>query len=116
MQGLSDPEYGNFKDKAIDLKYQFLSEGKYMPALAIGIMDPHGTRVYPSQYIVASKQIYPFDFTIGFGNGRFGKKPLTSSSEGVKIEIDNRYRRLAERFAVLLGYSVCPFREICTDV
>ena len=79
------PDYGNYKDKAIDLKYQFISEGKYRPAVALGIMDPQGTRLYPSQYIVMSKQIYPFDFSIGFGNGRFGKKPLPSSGDGFLI-------------------------------
>jgi hypothetical protein len=70
------PDYGDYKDKAVDLKYQFISERKYLPAVALGIMDPQGTRIYPSQYIVMSKQIYPFDFSIGFGNGRFGRKPL----------------------------------------
>ncbi len=59
-----DP-YGDYKDKSIDLKYQFLPEGKYMPALALGIFDPQGTALYRSQFIVASKQIYPFDFTLG---------------------------------------------------
>jgi len=79
--------YGNYKDKAFDVKYRFIEEDKYMPAVSIGIMDPHGTRLYASQYIVASKQIYPFDFTLGFGNGRFGKKPLPSQGEGFKVEI-----------------------------
>ncbi len=79
--------YGNFKDKAIDFKYQILPEGKYMPALALGIMDPHGTRIYASQYIAASKQIYPFDFTFGMGNGRFGKRQLPEAGEGIKLEI-----------------------------
>lgn len=79
--------YGNFKDKYIGLKYQFLSEGKYWPALALGIMDPHGTRVYAGQYLVASKQIFPFDFTIGLGNGRFGKVPLSASDESIKVEL-----------------------------
>ncbi|MBA4391249.1 MAG: hypothetical protein C0399_09960 [Syntrophus sp. (in: bacteria)] len=79
--------YGNTKDKALDVKYKFLEEGKFTPALAIGIMDPQGTRLYPSQYLVASKQIYPFDFTIGFGNGRFGKRPLSSSGETFKVEM-----------------------------
>ncbi|MDD5168489.1 MAG: YjbH domain-containing protein, partial [Syntrophales bacterium] len=59
------PSYGNDKDKAVDLKLQVLPEGKWVPAVAVGVMDPQGTRLYPSQYIVASKQIYPFDFTIG---------------------------------------------------
>ncbi|MCE5263962.1 MAG: YjbH domain-containing protein [Deltaproteobacteria bacterium] len=79
--------YGDFKDKAVDLKYQVIPEGKWWPAVAIGIMDPHGTRIYPGQYIVASKQIYPFDFTIGFGNGRFGKRPLAAKGEGFAAEI-----------------------------
>jgi hypothetical protein len=79
--------YGDYKDKAVDLKYQFVAEGKWLPALAIGIMDPHGTRVYPSQYVVMSKQIYPFDFTLGYGNGRFGRHPLPSQGEGVRLEM-----------------------------
>jgi hypothetical protein len=79
--------YGNYKDKAFDFKYQIFTEGKYMPAIAIGIMDPHGTRIYPSQYVVVSKQIYPFDFTLGFGNGRFGNRALPSKGEGIGLEI-----------------------------
>ncbi len=79
--------YGNFKDKAIDLKYQVIPESKYMPAVALGVMDPYGTRVYASQYLVASKQIYPFDFTLGLGNGRFGKRPLPSDQGGLHFEM-----------------------------
>jgi hypothetical protein len=85
--GTSFADQKTAKDKAIDLKYQFYPEGKYMPALALGIMDPHGTRLFSSQYIAASKQIYPFDFTLGFGNGRFGTKPLVESTEQVKVEM-----------------------------
>ena len=79
--------YGNTKDKAVDLKYRFIPEGKWWPAVAVGIMDAHGTRLYPGQYVVASKQIYPFDFTIGFGNGRFGKRPLPTKGEGIAVEM-----------------------------
>jgi len=79
--------YGNTRDKYIGLKYQFLREGKYWPALALGIMDPQGTRIYAGQYLVASKKIFPFDFTIGLGNGRFGKAPLASTGDGWKLEI-----------------------------
>lgn len=85
--GTTGPTQGNFKDKAIDLKYQFIPEGKYMPAVALGVNDPSGTRIYPAQYLVASKQIYPFDFTIGFGNGRYGKVPLPSSGQGLRDEM-----------------------------
>lgn len=79
--------YGNYKDKAIDVKYQLIKEGKWWPAIALGLMDPHGTRKYSSQYVVFTKQLYPFDFTIGFGNGRFGKMPLPESGDSFKAEI-----------------------------
>lgn len=79
--------YGNNKDKALDFKYQVLPEGRYWPAVAIGIMDPHGTRLHSSQYLVFSKQFYPFDFTIGFGNGLYGKTKLPSTGDGWKLEM-----------------------------
>jgi len=100
--------YGNFKDKAVDLKYQFVSEGKYHPAIALGIMDPHGTRVYPSQYLVMSKQIYPFDFTVGYGNGRFGKTPLTSGGEKFKAEIFSSPRDWWSDSQVFGGIQFAP--------
>jgi len=79
--------YGAYKDKVADLKYRFLPETKWFPALTLGLFDPHGTRKYGSQFIVASKQIYPFDFTVGFGNGRYGRKPLESSGDNFKVEL-----------------------------
>ncbi len=79
--------YGNEKDKSLDLKCQLTAEGKYRRAFSIGLMDPHGTRLYASQYVALSKQLYPFDFTIGFGNGRFGKRPLPAQGEGLAVEL-----------------------------
>ncbi len=104
--------YGNYKDKAIDLKLQMVREQKFMPAISLGVMDPHGTRVYPSQYIVASKQIYPFDFTLGFGNGRFGKKPLSASNNGFQAEIftnPNEWRKDSQFFG---GIQFAPTKKL----
>jgi len=111
--------YGDYKDKAVDIKYQILSENKYLPALALGLMDIHGTRLFGSQYITASKQIYPFDFTIGFADGYLGDKSL-SSFENTNFDIfKNPGRWLSEghffygiqfvpsdNFALMLEY--CP--------
>ena len=120
--------YGNYKDKALDIKYQFLEEGKYGPAVSLGIMDSQGTRLYASQYIAASKQIYPFDFTLGFGNGRFGKRPIISDSQGFQAEIFTDTRTWfkdsqffwgiqcapSEKFSLMMEYS--PIRyEIQTQ-
>ena len=66
---LSD-EYGSHKDKAFDIKYQLLPESKYFPAFSLGLHDFHGTKLFPAKYIAASRQIYPFDMTLGFGTDR----------------------------------------------
>ncbi len=121
--------YGNTKDKALDIKYRFLEESKWFPALALGIMDPQGTRLYPTQYIVASKQIYPFDFTIGFGNGRFGKRPLLSSDETIKAEIFTDPKGWfrdsqvfwgvqfspSEKYSLMMEYSPIKFHKQTSD-
>jgi len=100
--------YGNNKDKSVDFKYQFISEGKYMPAIALGVMDPSGTRLLASQYIVASKQLYPFDFTIGLGNGRFGKRPLDSSGKGVEAELFRDPNQWWEDARMFAGIQFAP--------
>jgi hypothetical protein len=100
--------YGWNKDKAFDIKYRFLPESKYGPALAIGIMDPQGTRLYPSQYLAASKQIYPFDFTIGLGNGRFGERSLPASDEGIKAEIFTDFKQWLKDSQIFWGIQFSP--------
>lgn len=110
-------DYGNYKDKAIGLKWQFLPEGKWWPAVALGIMDPHGTRIYSSQYIVASKQFYPFDLTFGFGNGRYGKQPLAPVDEGFKAEIvtDNSVWRSDGRFFGGIQFAVTDWLTLMAE-
>ncbi|MBI4697423.1 MAG: YjbH domain-containing protein [Nitrospirae bacterium] len=125
---ITDPNwqgYGNYKDKAIDLKYQFIREGKYMPALAVGIMDPHGTRVFPSQYLVASKQIYPFDLTLGIGNGRFGKVPQLSQRLELFSNTDTWLKESqffwglqfapSDRYAIMAEYSPIRYDKQTID-
>ena len=109
--GLKWQDYGNFKDKSLDFKYQLIPEGKYLPAFAIGFMDPHGTRIYPSQYVVASKQIYPFDFTIGFGNGRFGDRPLPEQGEGIKLEMFSNAKDWVRDSQLFWGIQFAPYEK-----
>ncbi len=104
------PGYGDDKDKAFDAKFQFLHEGKYLPALAVAISDPHGTRLYASQAIVAGKQIYPFDFSLGFGNGRLGKTPLPALGEGFKVEMFTNPAQWAREALPFGGVQFAPNR------
>lgn len=121
--------YGDFKDKAVDVKLQILPEGKYTPALAIAILDPHGTRVYASQVLVASKQIHPFDFSIGLGNGRLGKNALPPQGEGFGIELFSKPKQWwreaqlfggiqfapSEKFALVAEYSPIRYDRQTSD-
>jgi len=121
--------YGDTKDKAVDIKYRLWKEGKYRPALAVGIMDPHGTRLYAAQYLVASKQIYPFDFTIGLGNGRFGKTPLPAEAQGFRVEMFNNPKSWlsdaqffggihfapSEKFRFMVEYSPIDYHRQTND-
>ena len=121
--------YGNYKDKYFGFKYQFIKEDKIAPAVALSIMDPHGTRVYASQAIVASKQIYPFDFTLGFGNGRFGKAQLPSQGEGFQIELFQSPRSwakdsqffggiqwaISDHYALMVEYNPIQYHKQTSD-
>lgn len=78
--------YGDYKDKFVGVKLKIVNEGKYTPAVAIGLNDPHGTKLYGAQYIVASKQLYPFDLSAGIGIGRLGDKPFNTYSKADIIQ------------------------------
>lgn len=95
-------EYGSNKDKAFDLKYQLLAESKELPAVAVGFNDFHGTSLFPSEYIVMSRQVYPLDLTFGIGSKRFSGgavKFFTDSYSlfgGFEFELSDRFMFMAE--------------------
>ncbi len=114
---LPGSSYGDDKDKAVDAKFLFLKEGKFLPAVAVAISDPHGTRLFSSQAIVASKRIFPFDFSFGFGNGRLGKRPLPSQGEGFKIELvtdPGKWAREALPFGGI-QYAATPWLSLLAE-
>lgn len=65
-----------YYDRSYEAKIKLLSETKYIPQLAIGFRDLIGTGVFGSEYLVASKHINKFDFTLGIGWGRLAGKGL----------------------------------------
>jgi len=66
-------EYEALYDRSFDLRWQFLDEGRFTPALAVGLNDFIGTGVYSSEYIVATKSFGErLRVTAGLGWGRLG--------------------------------------------
>ncbi len=110
-------QYGAYKDKAVDAKFLFLKEGTFLPAVAVAISDPHGTRIYSSQAIVASKRIFPFDLSLGFGNGRLGRRPLPAQGEGFRIEMFTDPRKWAREALPFGGiqYAATPWLSLLAE-
>jgi hypothetical protein len=61
---------------------------------------------------VFNKQIYPFDFTVGLGNGRLGKKVLPASDETFKFEMLNDPRTWWDDSQVFWGIQWAVSKHI----
>ncbi len=59
-----------YYDRSFGAKIRLMSERDGIADIAIGMRDVVGTGVYASEYLVASRQLGPFDATIGLGWGR----------------------------------------------
>ena len=89
-------------DRNYELKVRLLQEQDYLPQVALGIRDLVGTGVWGSEYLVASKVVGDFDFTLGMGWGRLAGCGRFSVCDGV---INNPLIQLADRFASRQGSS-----------
>lgn len=69
--------YGDYKDKAIDVKFLLVREDEFWPAIAVGIDDITGTALYASKYIALSKRIQYVDLTAGYAIGRMGGNDIS---------------------------------------
>jgi hypothetical protein len=92
-------------DRNYEAKIRLWSESDYLPELAMGIRDLVGTGVWGSEYVVASKEVGDFDFTLGLGWGRLSgngdfKNPMilfsdkfsfrdSDTGQGGKLSIEN---------------------------
>ena len=93
---------GVYRDRNFDLRFRLIDEGKYTPAVSIGLNDFLGTGIYSSEYIVATKSIGPrLRVTGGLGWGRLGSldpigatgtRPDNDYGEGGKPNWDQWFR------------------------
>ena len=70
-------------DRSYAAKIKLFNEGKYLPQIALGIRDILGTGAWNGEYIVASKQINQFDFSVGLGWGRLAERDSFSNPFGL---------------------------------
>ncbi|ROO32396.1 YjbH domain-containing protein [Salinisphaera orenii] len=78
----------DYLDKGIDMKFALLDETRVLPKVSLGFRDVGGTGLFSSEYVVANKRWFDFDFSLGIAWGYLG------SSEN----ISNPLSALGERF------------------
>jgi hypothetical protein len=103
-------EDSKFEDKSLDLRYQILQEGQYVPALTIGLQDFTGEGNFSSEYIAATKTFGDkLKVTAGLGWGRlgshggigapFGDRPPVADGDRGTPNTDQWFRGEAAPFA-----------------
>ena len=65
-----EDDYGDFKDKAFDLKLRLWDESAWRPSVAVGVQDTFGTNLFRATYVAASKRWGGLDATLGYGKDR----------------------------------------------
>ena len=105
----------HFTDKGVDIQLRLLDESEHLPAVALGLMDLAGTGIFASEYLVASRRYFNWDFHLGIGWGRLGsaddfRSPLAAVSStfedrprgntglGGRFEVDTYFRGPAALF------------------
>jgi hypothetical protein len=105
---IPDSGYDTYYDRSFDLRYQLFLEGRYVPAVTIGLQDMAGTGLYGAEYIAATKHILPnLTVTGGIGWGRLGSygsfgggsRPEVNVGEGGQPNWDTWFRGPAAPFA-----------------
>jgi Exopolysaccharide biosynthesis protein YbjH len=78
-------DFSTYYDRSFDLRYQVMLEGRYMPAITVGLQDFIGTGLASGEYIAATKNIGKgVKVTAGLGWGRLG----TYGSLGAPFGVD----------------------------
>lgn len=77
--------FSTYYDRSFDLRYQIVEEGRFVPAIAVGLQDFVGTGLLAGEYLVATKNVLPgLKVTAGLGWGRLGSHGAIGSPFGVR--------------------------------
>ena len=89
--GIKDLNLGGFdtyRDRSFDVRFLLNREGRYLPAVTVGLQDFAGTGIYAGEYVVATKSFEGgrlpgrVKLTAGLGWGRLGSAGALGSPFG----------------------------------
>jgi hypothetical protein len=82
----------SYKDKSFDAKFRLLKETRMIPQVALGFRDFGGSSLFASEFIVASKLIGNFDFTLGLGWGTISNNTISNPLAKLDSRFSSRDR------------------------
>ena len=78
-------------DRSFDAHISIIDEGKYLPAISLGLRDFIGTGWYSSEYFVTTKTLGDIELTAGLGFGRLaGKNSFSNPLSAFSSYFDQR--------------------------
>ncbi len=81
--------FDTYYDRNFDISYQILTEGRYLPAVTIGLQDFVGTGLSAGEYVAATKTVNPrLKVTAGVGFGRLGSYNSFGQPFGPRAVVD----------------------------
>ena len=81
--------FETYYDRNFDISYQILTEGRFVPALTVGLQDFVGTGLSSAEYFAATKTFGSrLKVTAGLGFGRLGSYNPISQPFGPRARID----------------------------
>ncbi len=127
LRNLNFSGFDDYYDRSFDVSVRVLDEGRYRPAVKIGLQDFVGTGLYSGEYVVATKTVTPrLQVSAGLGWGRlagentfgapFGDRPAVDIGVGGQPNVDQWFRgpvapfgglsfRATERLSLMVDYS-----------
>tara|TARA_R110000850_G_scaffold37503_10_gene98817 strand:+ start:1020 stop:3185 length:2166 start_codon:yes stop_codon:yes gene_type:complete len=120
--GIKDATFSSFdtyRDRSFDVRFLLNREGRYLPAVAIGLQDFAGTGIYAGEFIAATKNFSggripgTVKATVGLGWGRLGssgaigapfgsdRAQFEAGDTGGELSVDQWFRGDAAPFAGL---------------
>ncbi len=82
----------SYKDKSFDAKFRLFKETRMIPQVALGFRDFGGSSLFASEFIVASKLIGNFDFTLGLGWGTISNNTISNPLAKLDSRFSSRDR------------------------
>ena len=89
------------RDRSFDIHWKVSDEGRYMPAVAVGLRDFIGTGIYSGEYLVATRTLTPrLRGSVGLGWGRLATQGSFSNPLGV---LSDRFKTRPDGYTGLGG-------------